>query len=329
MKKRGMFVVGAGALALIAVAGMQGSALDSFAQTLNGAKGLDVAYTMTTVGGKTNNYTVSLAKPNKARIETPTTLIVADGKTVVRHMKADGIFYKKEQTDAELLSIFADEGLSMWSPFFDAKAAPFANAKDAGTRARRGVNFKVVNADLKGAGKATFYVDPGDYLAKQAEIVSNTGGRETTTIYNATKASLTAPKDSLFVFNAPSGAKEVTESDLVAGKWMASFEEAVTAAKAQNKLILVDFMADWCGPCKMMEAEVFTTPEFKELTKDMVLVKVDVDVRTDLASKYGIEAMPTTKFVNGNGQIVHEFVGYGGFNHVMGEIKTAKSKFGK
>ncbi len=329
MKKRGILVAGAAALALMAVAGMKGSALDSFAQTLGGAKGLDVAYTMTVVGGKTANYTVSLAKPDKARIETPTMLIVADGKTVVRHMKGDGVFYKKDQTKEELLAAMNEEGLAMWSPFFDEKAAPFVNAKDAGTRARRGVNFKVVNTDLKGAGKATFYVEPADYLAKQAEIVSNAGGRETTTIYNATKATLTVPNDSLFVFSAPAGAKEVTEADLVAGKWMANFEDAVTAAKAQNKLILVDFMADWCGPCKMMEAEVFSTSEFKDLTKDMVLVKVDVDVRTDLAKKYGIEAMPTTKFVNGNGQIVHEFVGYGGFNHVMGEIKTAKSKFGK
>lgn len=332
MKRRGFFVAGAAGLAIFAVAGLQNSALDSFAQTLNGAKGLDVNYTMTVVGGKTSQYKVSLAKPNKARIETPEMTIVADGETITRYFKDDGVYYKKPQSDKALLSLFDVQSLKMWAPFFDEKTVTaYANAKDAGSRKRGNVNYKIVNATAgeRDSTKITFFIDPTDYLAKQAQFDDNANGRSMTTVMNATKASLTTPKDDMFVFNAPADSKEVQEADLIAGKWAASFDEALTAAKVGDKLVLVDFMADWCGPCKMMEAEVFSTSEFKELTKNMVLVKVDVDRETGIASKYGITAMPTTKFVNSKGEVVHEFVGYGGFDHVMGEIKTAQQKFGK
>ena len=61
-----------------------------------------------------------------------------------------------------------------------------------------------------------------------------------------------------------------------------NFEELVS----QDKLVLVDFYADWCGPCKAM------MPILEELDNIQIL-KINVDLFPDLASSYGIMSIPT------------------------------------
>ncbi len=330
--KRGFAIFGIAGVALMAFAGLKGTALDSFAQAINGAEGLEVNYTMTVVGGTTDNFSVSLAKPNMARVETPDMTVVADGKTITRYYKKDKIYYSKDQTKADLMGLFSENGLDTWLPFFNSDAiGKFASVKDAGTKTNRGVKYNVVEAlaDAKGDTKMTYFIDPSDQLAKKAEIVVTAAGKTQTTIMNATKAKITNVGNEVFAFKAPAGSKEVNEADMIAGKWLHNFDEALAASKIGDKLVMIDFMASWCGPCKMMDAEVFQTAEFKELTKGMVLVKIDVDEQSSLAAKYGINAMPTVKFVNSSGTVVHEFVGYGGPSQVLGEVKKAQSKHGK
>ena len=56
-----------------------------------------------------------------------------------------------------------------------------------------------------------------------------------------------------------------------------------------NKYVLVDFYADWCGPCKMVG------PVLEELDAEndqLTIVKVNVDNELDLASKYGVQSIP-------------------------------------
>ncbi|MFT6633361.1 MAG: thioredoxin 1 [Bacteriovoracaceae bacterium] len=68
----------------------------------------------------------------------------------------------------------------------------------------------------------------------------------------------------------------------------ADFDEKVLKS---NKTVLVDFYADWCGPCKALAP---TLDEIaKEQSETTIIVKVDVDASQDLASKYGVRGMPT------------------------------------
>lgn len=73
-----------------------------------------------------------------------------------------------------------------------------------------------------------------------------------------------------------------------------------------DKLLVVDFFATWCGPCKKLSP---TLDEVSEEFADRVnIVKVDVDESEDLAMTYGIRSVPTVLFFK-NGQQVDKFVG--------------------
>jgi thioredoxin 1 len=70
--------------------------------------------------------------------------------------------------------------------------------------------------------------------------------------------------------------------------------------------VLVDFWAEWCGPCKMI------APVLDELASDyqdkVKIAKVNVDENAPLAAKYGINSIPTLLLFNG-GQVTNQIVG--------------------
>ncbi|GAB2280346.1 hypothetical protein Dimus_014983 [Dionaea muscipula] len=69
-------------------------------------------------------------------------------------------------------------------------------------------------------------------------------------------------------------------------QWRAYFE----SSKQSKKLVVIDFTATWCGPCRYMEPII---NEFAEKYTDVDFVKIDVDELRDVAREFGVEAMPT------------------------------------
>lgn len=82
-----------------------------------------------------------------------------------------------------------------------------------------------------------------------------------------------------------------------------NFEEEVLKA---DKKVLVDFYADWCGPCKMMSPII---DEFAKSYSDKVKVcKINVDEAPDIAVNYEVMSIPTLIFFE-NGNVVDTIVG--------------------
>lgn len=299
-----------------------GGALPNHAKALTAADQLSATYSVTKVGGATEKFVVQLSKPNKARIDSPGRLIIADGTTITTYIKADKVFVKKAQTADDLKAAFDDKSLKLWLPFFDEAALKNVSAKDGADK--RGM--KTATGAYEGT-TATFFADKTDGVIRQVQFDQKVRDTTETSILNATSVALKGNSDALFAFTPPAGAQEVNEADLLEAKWL-KFEDALAAAAKSKKIIMVDFMADWCGPCKMMDKEVFSTSAFKDAVKGMLLTKVDVDVETATAKRYGVEAMPTVKFLKSDGTVLHEFVGYGGPAQVLGEIRKARQMAG-
>ncbi|NTW33026.1 MAG: thioredoxin [Bacteroidetes bacterium] len=82
-----------------------------------------------------------------------------------------------------------------------------------------------------------------------------------------------------------------------------NFDELVIKS---NKPVMVDFWAEWCGPCRIISPIVIELAT--EYEGKAIIGKVDVDNNPEITSKYGIRNIPTVLFFK-NGEIVDKIVG--------------------
>ncbi len=80
--------------------------------------------------------------------------------------------------------------------------------------------------------------------------------------------------------------------------------ESDVIGRSQERPIVVDFWADWCGPCHQLAPVLERAAE----EHDVELVKVDIDANPELAQRYGVNGIPAVKAFK-NGHVVAEFVG--------------------
>ena len=108
-------------------------------------------------------------------------------------------------------------------------------------------------------------------------------------------------------------------------EWLTDLSKAKEKAKAENKMILMDFTgSDWCPPCKALHKNVLTSSEFVEYAKkNLVLVEVDFPTQKkqsaelkkankELQEKFGIESYPTIIILGSSGKQLSKEAGYSG-----------------
>lgn len=105
------------------------------------------------------------------------------------------------------------------------------------------------------------------------------------------------------------------------GKWA----DLLKQAKKENKLIFLDAYTTWCGPCKLLQKNVFTREDVATtFNGNFINVKIDMESGEGpaLTKKYPIEGYPTLFFINGKGKVVKQLLGY---QQPQDLIKAAKS----
>ncbi|MFY7670002.1 thioredoxin family protein [Tenacibaculum sp. MEBiC06402] len=95
----------------------------------------------------------------------------------------------------------------------------------------------------------------------------------------------------LFVFNNLLIAQESNDSIPKKDLWSLSYKEALQLSKKEKKPLLVYFKgSDWCGPCKKLDQELFSTEKFKNLSENhFVLYEADIPMNQDLVTKERLE----------------------------------------
>jgi protein disulfide-isomerase len=109
------------------------------------------------------------------------------------------------------------------------------------------------------------------------------------------------------------------------GEWLTDLAKAQETAKAEKKMVLIDFTgSDWCPPCKNLHKTVLMSDEFAKFAKDnLVLVEIDFprtkpqpdDVKAAnraLAKKFEVKGYPTVVVLDSDGKELSKKVGYGG-----------------
>jgi thioredoxin-related protein len=117
-----------------------------------------------------------------------------------------------------------------------------------------------------------------------------------------------------------------------------NWQQVLAKAKAENKTIFIDAYATWCGPCKKMEADVYTNlkianyvnqsfipikVQFDQTDSDRQEIKNWYDDAISLQKKFQIDAFPTFLFISPAGKLIYKGVGYQDTTNFMALVKNA------
>ena len=96
--------------------------------------------------------------------------------------------------------------------------------------------------------------------------------------------------------------KPVEKKRVVECETEEAFDEALREAKAKKRVVVIDFTATWCGPCKRV------APVFADMSEeyDAMFLKVDVDKNSTVSGKHNVTAMPTFAFYTAAGEVHDE-----------------------
>lgn len=204
---------------------------DAAVAKLNAGQTLRATLSVQEVGGATTELTLLLAKPDRAKIESPAQLILTDGKTLTDLDKKANRYTTSEASEATLLAALNKPATFAYTAFFQSDPKKlFATSRNTGTRKLRNVDVSTIAVTLPNRDTADLYVESATGLVRGYSYVQQ--GK--TWIVWATKIELTdQPADAQsFAFVAPAGA-----------------QDAKTMAPAADWAAVSKIFAASCMPC--------------------------------------------------------------------------------
>jgi thioredoxin-like negative regulator of GroEL len=92
--------------------------------------------------------------------------------------------------------------------------------------------------------------------------------------------------------------------------WYSNIERASVLAQEANKPMVIDFQAEWCEACKVMEKEVYTDVRVVDASRGFLPVRIAFDTNPQIARKYNVTALPTLVFTDSYGNELLRWHGY-------------------
>jgi thiol-disulfide isomerase/thioredoxin len=102
-----------------------------------------------------------------------------------------------------------------------------------------------------------------------------------------------------------------------------TFDQALAAAKKEQKIVMVDFFTTWCVPCKKLDKITWSDADVQSwVAKTAVAVKIDAEKEVELAKRFHVESYPTILFAKPDGSEIDRILG---FKEPADFVKEAKS----
>ena len=95
--------------------------------------------------------------------------------------------------------------------------------------------------------------------------------------------------------------------------WEHNLRSALRTASDENKVVVVDLYADWCGWCKKMDKTVYSDPKVAALSSEVVFLRLNADDRGEgqqFARQNRVTGLPTTIILDHKGSVVNKRTGY-------------------
>lgn len=133
-----------------------------------------------------------------------------------------------------------------------------------------------------------------------------------------TKAADRKPDDML----APERSRPRTKVPL---EWSHSLAPALAKAKAEKKLVFIDFETTWCGPCKSMDEWIWTDADVAAaMAGKYISVKLDGDIEKAIVKKYNVVGYPTMLVIDETGKEIWRAVGYQSSKEMLDLFSTPR-----
>jgi thiol:disulfide interchange protein len=104
-----------------------------------------------------------------------------------------------------------------------------------------------------------------------------------------------------------SRAPRLTDKGMIARQ--AEYQSALDESHRIGKPIVLDFYADWCGPCRWMQANTWNDPRVVRAMQNFVLVPVNVDQNRELSKMFGVEGIPYVVVISPDGKVMRSQTG--------------------